>query len=197
MLAGAVRVPPRAPSGPARPRRSPRGRRDRSSGRGRRAPCPAPLQHTFGRLSMQGGATTASQRTGAETWRMSASTASAADRFGWRPRWPRPARAAPRRRGRLQLRREPRLRRRHQRAVERRADVQRHDSLRAERLGPFAGARDRVPMARDDDLPRRVQVGGRDDLGRSPLPRRRGRPPPRRRRESPPSPPRRPAPLPA
>ena len=47
----------------------------------------------------------------------------------------------------------------HQRAVERRADRQRHDPPRAERLGALAGARHRIPRARNDDLSRAVQVG--------------------------------------
>ena len=65
---------------------------------------------------------------------------------------------------RAQFRREPDLRRLHQRAMERRADRQRHHAPRAERLRALAGALDGVARTRDHDLPAAVQIRRADDL---------------------------------
>ena len=65
-----------------------------------------------------------------------------------RRRWRRPETPDRSRVERAQLRRQPLLRRRHQRAMERRADRQRNHPLGAARLRQLAGARHRAPHAR-------------------------------------------------
>ena len=140
--------------------------------------------------------TTASQRTGDDTCSTSASIADLPRRASARrPRWRRSARAdratvsarssgASRSCGRL-----------HQRAVERRADRQRHHPLRAQRLGPLAGARDRVARPAITTCPAPFKFAGLTtspcgglaarlrDLCRH---RARGSPPSRRSRPAPP-----------
>ena len=94
-----------------------------------------------------------------------------------RPRWPRRAPMDARGRQRAQFGRQTILGRLHQRAMERRAHRQRNHPLRAERLRPLAGARDRRGVPGNHDLSGRVEIRRASRLDLRPLPRTRARRP--------------------
>ena len=139
------------------------------------APCPDPLQHTYGRPRMQGGRTTSSQRTAPETWRTSASIAAAPSRFGSASTLATTGRRGSRD-GQRRAAAAP--------AAPPPASSARSGTARSPRAGSPAWRRAPSPRRRprstaaarpgDDHLPGRVQVGRRHHLALRRLGARRG-----------------------